>query len=124
MDDEAVIFSVSDGFLEGHVRLIMAVAQRVAHSRAEAEVQISLLVQIGDQLPDPLETIFIEVAVHIQLKAVGNGVDGKVVGIFPAEIQQIFMERDLQIFPVLGGNMLRVDQLDQDHQLGHLGFLP
>ena len=43
--------------------------------------------------------------------------------VFPAEVQKIFVEGDLQILPVMGGDVLRVDQLHQDDELCVLALL-
>lgn len=43
--------------------------------------------------------------------------------VFPAEVQKIFVQGDLQILPVLGGDVLRIDQLHQDDELCVLALL-
>lgn len=123
MDNEPVVLSVTDGLLEGLFRLVMALPQGVPEAGAQAEFQVSLLVQIGDQILDPVEALLIKIRVHVQLEPVGYGADGKVIMVFPAEVQKIFVQGDLQILPVLGGDVLRIDQLHQDDELCVLALL-
>lgn len=59
MDNEPVVLSVTDGLLEGLFRLVMALPQGVPEAGAQAEFQVSLLVQIGDQILDPVEALLI-----------------------------------------------------------------
>ena len=109
MDNEAVVFSVFDGLLESTFRLIVAFSDGFAEPGAQPEFQISFLVQIGDHVLDPFKTVTVEIAVHIQFIAVGYRVDGKFILKFLSEIQKVFMEGDLQIFPVHGSNVFRIN---------------
>ena len=101
MDDKAVIFSVFYGFLKRLFCLIVAFPERFSKAGTESELQLVFLVQIGDEIPDPLKAAFIKVIVDVELKAVGNCLQGKIISVFPTKIQKEFMERDLQIFSVL-----------------------
>lgn len=102
MDDEAVVLSVADGFLEGLFCLVMALSQGVSEAGAQTEFQVPFLIQIRDQILDPVKAL-LKIRVHVQLEPVGYGADGKVIMVFPAEVQKIFVEGDLQILPVMGG---------------------
>ena len=49
--------------------------------------------------------------------------NGEIVIVFLSEIQEIFVQCDFQIFPVLGRNIIRIDKLYEDHELVELAFL-
>ena len=101
----------------------MTLTERFSESGAETEFQIAFLIQKSDEILDTAEAALVEITVEIQLKPVGDCVKWEIVRVLFSEIKKIFVKGDLQIFPVLWGDIIRIDKLYEDHELVELVLL-
>ena len=101
----------------------MTLTEWFPESGAEAEFQIAFLIQKSDEILDAAEAALVEITVEVQLETVGDCVKWEIIGKLFPEIEKVLVECYLQIFPVLWGDIIRIDELYEDHELVELVLL-